>query len=37
MAWVVFDRAVRLVEQFGLEAPLERWKLACPSNLRRFA
>ncbi len=26
MAWVVFDRAVRLVEQFGLEAPLGRWK-----------
>ncbi len=26
MAWVVFDRAVRLCEQFGLEAPLERWK-----------
>ena len=26
MAWVVFDRAVRLVERFGLEAPLERWK-----------
>ena len=26
MAWVVFDRAVRLVEQFGLEAPVERWK-----------
>ncbi|MGO9749942.1 MAG: glycoside hydrolase family 15 protein [Solirubrobacteraceae bacterium] len=26
MAWVVFDRAVRLVEQYGLEAPLERWK-----------
>ena len=26
MAWVAFDRAVRLVEQFGLEAPLERWK-----------
>ena len=26
MAWVVFDRAVRLVEQFGLDAPLERWK-----------
>ena len=26
MTWVVFDRAVRLVEQFGLEAPLERWK-----------
>jgi GH15 family glucan-1,4-alpha-glucosidase len=28
MAWVVFDRAVRLAEQFELEAPLERWKQA---------
>jgi GH15 family glucan-1,4-alpha-glucosidase len=26
MAWVVFDRAVRLVETFELDAPLERWK-----------
>jgi len=26
MAWVVFDRAVRLVERFDLEAPLERWR-----------
>jgi GH15 family glucan-1,4-alpha-glucosidase len=26
MAWVVFDRALRIAEQFGLEAPLERWK-----------
>jgi GH15 family glucan-1,4-alpha-glucosidase len=26
MAWVVFDRAVRLAKQFDLEAPLERWK-----------
>jgi GH15 family glucan-1,4-alpha-glucosidase len=26
MAWVVFDRAVRLAERFGLEAPLERWR-----------
>ena len=26
MAWVVFDRAVRLAEQFELEAPVERWK-----------
>ena len=25
MAWVVFDRAVRLAEQFGLDAPVERW------------
>jgi GH15 family glucan-1,4-alpha-glucosidase len=28
MAWVVFDRAVRLAEQFELDAPLERWKQA---------
>jgi len=26
MAWVVFDRAVRLAERLGLEAPLDRWK-----------
>ena len=26
MAWVVFDRAIRLAEQFDLEAPIERWK-----------
>jgi GH15 family glucan-1,4-alpha-glucosidase len=26
MAWVVFDRAIRLAERFGLEAPLERWR-----------
>jgi GH15 family glucan-1,4-alpha-glucosidase len=25
MAWVVFDRAVRIAERFALEAPLERW------------
>ena len=25
MAWVVFDRAVRIVERFGMEAPVERW------------
>lgn len=25
MAWVVFDRAVRLAERFGLDAPIERW------------
>jgi GH15 family glucan-1,4-alpha-glucosidase len=25
MAWVVFDRALRLAEAFGLEAPVERW------------
>lgn len=26
MAWVVFDRAIRLAQQFDLEAPLDRWK-----------
>jgi GH15 family glucan-1,4-alpha-glucosidase len=26
MAWVVFDRMVRLAERFELEAPLERWR-----------
>jgi GH15 family glucan-1,4-alpha-glucosidase len=26
MAWVVFDRAVKLAEQFDLESPVERWK-----------
>src|SRR5438270_9140223 len=25
MAWVVFDRAVRLAQDFGLDAPLEHW------------
>ncbi|SNS93157.1 glycoside hydrolase family 15 protein [Rhodococcoides kyotonense] len=27
MAWVVFDRAVRLAERFALDAPVERWRL----------
>ena len=26
MAWVVFDRATRLAERFGLDAPVARWK-----------
>jgi GH15 family glucan-1,4-alpha-glucosidase len=26
MAWVVFDRAVRLAERYELEAPVDRWK-----------
>jgi GH15 family glucan-1,4-alpha-glucosidase len=28
MAWVVFDRAVRLVERFELDAPVDRWRAA---------
>jgi GH15 family glucan-1,4-alpha-glucosidase len=26
MAWVVYDRAIKLAERFALDAPLERWK-----------
>jgi GH15 family glucan-1,4-alpha-glucosidase len=26
MAWVVFDRAVKIAEEFELDAPVERWK-----------
>jgi GH15 family glucan-1,4-alpha-glucosidase len=26
MAWVVFDRAVRIAERYGLDAPVDRWK-----------
>jgi GH15 family glucan-1,4-alpha-glucosidase len=26
MAWVAFDRAVKSAEQFGLDAPLDRWR-----------
>jgi GH15 family glucan-1,4-alpha-glucosidase len=26
MAWVVFDRAVRIAEHYEMEAPLDRWK-----------
>jgi GH15 family glucan-1,4-alpha-glucosidase len=25
MAWVAFDRAVRIVQEFGLDGPLDRW------------
>ncbi len=27
MAWVAFDRAVRSIEEFGLEGPFARWRL----------
>jgi GH15 family glucan-1,4-alpha-glucosidase len=27
MAWVAFDRAVKAVEQFGLDGPVERWRM----------
>ena len=28
MAWVAFDRAVRSIEEFGLDGPVERWRQA---------
>jgi len=28
MAWVAFDRAVKSIEEFGLEGPLKRWRAA---------
>jgi GH15 family glucan-1,4-alpha-glucosidase len=28
MCWVAFDRAVRAVEQFGLDGPVDRWRAA---------
>ena len=28
MAWVAFDRAVRAVERYGLDGPVERWRAA---------
>jgi GH15 family glucan-1,4-alpha-glucosidase len=29
MAWVAFDRALRSAEEFGLQAPIERWRNIC--------
>jgi GH15 family glucan-1,4-alpha-glucosidase len=29
MAWVAFDRALKMVERFGLEGPVERWRAIC--------
>ena len=26
MAWVAFDRAIRSIEEFGLDGPVERWR-----------
>ena len=27
MAWVAFDRAVKTVEQFGMDGPIDRWRM----------
>jgi GH15 family glucan-1,4-alpha-glucosidase len=32
MAWVAFDRAVKAVEEFGLDGPLDRWR-ACRDDI----
>ena len=29
MAWVAFDRGIRLVEKFGRKGPADRWRAAC--------
>jgi GH15 family glucan-1,4-alpha-glucosidase len=29
MAWVAFDRAVRICEEFGRKGPVERWRALC--------
>jgi GH15 family glucan-1,4-alpha-glucosidase len=34
MAWVAFDRAVKGIEQFGLDGPVERWK-QCRDDVHR--
>jgi GH15 family glucan-1,4-alpha-glucosidase len=34
MAWVAFDRAVKGIEEFGLEGPLDRWR-ACRDEVHR--
>src|SRR5713101_5925523 len=34
MAWVAFDRAVKAVEEFGLEGPVDRWR-ACRDDVHR--
>ncbi len=34
MAWVAFDRAVKGVEEFGLEGPVDRWR-ACRDDVHR--
>ena len=28
MVWAAFDRAVRAVEEYGLEGPVDRWREA---------
>ena len=45
MAWVAVDRAVKAIEQFGLEGPVERWRKlradihedVCRQGIRRGA
>ncbi len=29
MAWVAFDRGIRMVEKFGMKAPVQRWRRIC--------
>jgi GH15 family glucan-1,4-alpha-glucosidase len=34
MAWVAFDRAVKGVEEFGLDGPVDRWRDCCEEIMR---
>ena len=34
MAWVAFDRAVKGVEEFGLDGPVDRWRACCDEIMR---
>jgi GH15 family glucan-1,4-alpha-glucosidase len=35
MAWVAFDRAIRSIEEFGLDGPLARWRYHPQAGLRQ--
>jgi GH15 family glucan-1,4-alpha-glucosidase len=37
MAWVAFDRAVKLAEEFGVEGPIDRWRRCGRKSTRRSA
>ena len=36
MAWVAFDRAVHDAEEFGLEGPVDRWRVCATDPPRRL-
>jgi len=36
MAWVAFDRAIKLADQLGYEAPVEKWRSICDTLYREI-